>query len=117
MTAPVLTLTSTYARKAIRFGSPSFGAVLRAIASSVCIVLLSASSVERMDAVATALPAPVTGVVETLRVTGASALSSLSTLAAGAGFPVLMIGATALMGAISGALGAAAFNRRERRYR
>ncbi len=117
MTAPVLTLTSTYARKAIRIGSLNFGAVLRATASSICIVLLSASSAERIDAVAAALPGPLTGVVKTLGVAGASALSSLSSIATGAGFPVLMIGATALVGAIGGALGAAAFNRRESRYR
>lgn len=117
MTAPVLTLTSTYARKAIRIGSPSFGVALRATAASICFVLLSASSAERIEAVATALPGPLNGVVETLVLAGASALNSLSTLAAGAGFPVLMIGATALVGALGGALGAIAFNRRERRYR
>jgi hypothetical protein len=117
MTAPVLTLTSTYTRKAIRIGSLSFGAALRATASSICIVLLSASSAERIDSVAAALPGPLNGVMETLSAAGSSALSGLSTLAAGAGFPVLMIGATALVGALGGALGAAAFNRRESRYR
>ena len=80
-------------------------------------MLLSASSAERIDAVAAALPGPLNGAMETLAVAGASALSSLSTFASGAGFPVLMIGATALVGAIGGALGAAAFNRRESRYR